>query len=219
MKACSDHNKFWLDKWASNAIGFHEDFIHPLLKQYWSSLNSAPRSNVLVPLCGKSKDLLYLRNQGHNVFGIEISEIAIVAFFDEHKITYEKIRHPNHDIFRGEGLTVYRSDIFDFPKKILPKIDVIYDRASLIALSDKQRQNYSDWLTTSAQSGCKSLLIALEYDEEKLSPPPYLVDRMELTALYRDNWEITHLGQHSALAKGYQARENAYLLNRKEFNA
>ena len=219
MKACSDHNKFWLDKWASNAIGFHEDFIHPLLKQYWSSINSAPRSNVLVPLCGKSKDLLYLRNQGHNVFGIEISEIAIVAFFDEHKITYEKIRHPNHDIFRGEGLTVYCSDIFDFPKKILPKIDVIYDRASLIALSDKQRQNYSDWLTTSAQSGCKSLLITLEYDKEKLSPPPYLVDRMELTALYRDNWEITHLGQHSALAKGYQARENAYLLNRKEFNA
>ena len=219
MKACSDHNKFWLDKWASNAIGFHEDFIHPLLKQYWSSINSAPRSNVLVPLCGKSKDLLYLRNQGHNVFGIEISEIAIVAFFDEHKITYEKIRHPNHDIFRGEGLTVYCSDIFDFPKKILPKIDVIYDRASLIALSDKRRQNYSDWLTTSAQSGCKSLLITLEYDKEKLSPPPYLVDRMELTALYRDNWEITHLGQHSALAKGYQARENAYLLNRKEFNA
>ena len=219
MKARSDHNKFWLDKWSSNAIGFHEDFIHPLLKQYWSSINSAPRSNVLVPLCGKSKDLLYLRDQGHNVFGIEISEIAIVAFFAENKIAYEKTQHPNHDIFRGEGLTVYRSDIFNFPKKILPKIDVIYDRASLIALSGKQRQNYSDWLTASTQSGCKSLLITLEYDEEKLSPPPYLVDRMELAALYQDKWEVTHLGQHSALAKGHQAQEHIYLLLRKHFNA
>lgn len=219
MKARSDHNKFWLDKWSSNAIGFHEDFIHPLLKQYWSSINSAPRSNVLVPLCGKSKDLLYLRDQGHNVFGIEISEIAIVAFFAENKIAYEKTQHPNHDIFRGEGLTVYRSDIFNFPKKMLPKIDVIYDRASLIALSGKQRKKYSDWLTTSTQSGCKSLLITLEYDEEKLSPPPYLVDRMELAALYQDKWEVTHLGQHSALAKGHQAQEHIYLLLRKHFNA
>ena len=219
MKARSDHNKFWLDKWSSNAIGFHENFIHPLLKQYWSSINSVPHSNVLVPLCGKSKDLLYLRDQGHNVFGIEISEIAIVAFFAENKIAYEKTQHPNHDIFRGEGLTVYRSDIFNFPKKILPKVDVIYDRASLIALSGKQRQNYSDWLTTSTQSGCKSLLITLEYDEEKLSPPPYLLDRMELAALYQDKWEVTHLGQQSALAKGHQAQEHIYLLLRKHFNA
>ena len=92
---------------------------------------------------------------------------------------------------------------------------MIYDRASLIALSGKQRKNYSDWLTTSTQAGCKSLLITLEYDEEKLSPPPYLVDRMELAALYQDKWEITHLAQHSTLAKGHQARENAYLLLRK----
>lgn len=208
-------NNFWLKKWASNAIGFHEDYIHPLLKQYWNTIGSASHSNVLVPLCGKSKDLLYLRDQGHNVLGIEISEIAIVAFFDENKIKYKRSRHHNYHVLYANNLTIYCSDMLCFPKDILPKIDVIYDRAALIALSKEQRLIYADWLTAITGHGCQSLVITLVYDEDKLSPPPYLVNNVELSALYRDNWNITHLGQHAAVAKGHEAAEKVYLLLRK----
>jgi thiopurine S-methyltransferase len=215
MEDLLGHNNFWLNKWTSNAMGFHEDCIHPLLKKYWSATFSTTHRNVLVPLCGKSKDLLYLRTQGHNVLGIEISEIAITAFFTENKLKYERTQESNHAIFHAEGLTIYCADMLNFPQIILPKIDMVYDRAALIALSYQQRRTYSGWLTEAMETGCKSLVITLTYDESKFSPPPYLVNSMELSTLYQDNWNITHLGQHAATAKGHEANEEAYLLLRK----
>jgi len=46
------------------------------LCQYWQELNLAHDSVVFVPLCGKSRDMLWLREQGHQVLGVELSAIA-----------------------------------------------------------------------------------------------------------------------------------------------
>ncbi|HHL42509.1 MAG TPA: thiopurine S-methyltransferase, partial [Hellea balneolensis] len=44
--------KFWLEKWDSGQIGFHQDTVHPWLDQYWPMLNLDPEAPVFVPLCG-----------------------------------------------------------------------------------------------------------------------------------------------------------------------
>jgi len=77
----------WHARWQQRQIGFHQADIHPLLRQFWATLNLPADSEVLVPLCGKSKDMLWLHQQGHAVLGVELSEIALREFVDEHQLS------------------------------------------------------------------------------------------------------------------------------------
>ena len=49
------------------------------------------KCRIFVPLCGKSKDLLYLKSQGFTVVGCEAVETACVDFFVENSIKYVKV--------------------------------------------------------------------------------------------------------------------------------
>ena len=71
----------WLERWRDGRTGWHETDGSALLKRHWPRLVRGSR--VLVPLCGKSVDLLWLASQGLEVSGVEISGLAIRAFFDE----------------------------------------------------------------------------------------------------------------------------------------
>jgi thiopurine S-methyltransferase len=66
--------EFWHKRWASNQIGFHLPQVNPYLQRFWPALGLEEGSRVLVPLCGKSLDLLWLAHQGHEVLGVELSE-------------------------------------------------------------------------------------------------------------------------------------------------
>lgn len=76
-------SEFWLERWERGEIGFHLDDINPYLRQYWPQMQLAVGSRVLVPLCGKSLDLMWLRDQGYRVAGVELSRQAVEAFFRE----------------------------------------------------------------------------------------------------------------------------------------
>ena len=66
---------------------------------------------VLVPLCGKSKDMIWLAQNGCSVVGIEYVGAAIVAFFEENAITYEKTED-------SSGVTCYKSTNANLPIRI-----------------------------------------------------------------------------------------------------
>ena len=55
-----------------------------------------------MPLCGKSLDLLWLAAQGHRVLGVEISPLAVDAFFAEQDLTPTVTDEPP---FRRTGWT------------------------------------------------------------------------------------------------------------------
>jgi thiopurine S-methyltransferase len=57
--------EFWLERWERQEIGFHQNEVNPHLLQHWQELNLEGNKGVFVPLCGKSLDLLWLREQGH----------------------------------------------------------------------------------------------------------------------------------------------------------
>lgn len=73
---------FWLERWRTGATGFHNKKAHPLLAARVDLLlqDDEPTS-VLVPLCGKSVDMLLLRNRTTEVTGVEFSQLACDAFF------------------------------------------------------------------------------------------------------------------------------------------
>ncbi|MBB4815130.1 hypothetical protein HNP03_003766 [Pseudomonas rhodesiae] len=84
--------EFWHDRWATNQIGFHQSDINPYLLRHWPSLALAHGAQVLVPLCGKSLDLIWLASLGHRVLGVELSEQAVQTFFSEQFISMVRSR-------------------------------------------------------------------------------------------------------------------------------
>ncbi|MFO1505908.1 MAG: hypothetical protein U1F23_02325 [Lysobacterales bacterium] len=55
----------------------------PLLQKHWPALGVAPGARVLVPLCGKTLDMLWLAEQGLHVLGVDLAPLAIESFLHE----------------------------------------------------------------------------------------------------------------------------------------
>jgi thiopurine S-methyltransferase len=71
---------FWHERWRLGQIGFHQPDHHPALDRWWARLGIPPRGRVLVPLCGRSLDMVWLARHGHPVLGVELSPIAAAGF-------------------------------------------------------------------------------------------------------------------------------------------
>ena len=74
---------FWHEKWLEAKQGFQQEKINSRLIKYWHTLDIPNQSDVFVPLCGKSLDMLWLKDEGYNVTGCELSQIAGESFFKE----------------------------------------------------------------------------------------------------------------------------------------
>jgi thiopurine S-methyltransferase len=149
---------------------------------------------VLVPLCGKSPDMLWLAGQGYAVTGVELSEIAVRAFFEEADIRYEISESGDLRWFRGAGhnLTVVCGDYFEF---IDEPFDALYDRASLVALPPQTRGAYVRHTNTLLKPSAAKLLLTIEYDQSRVAGPPFSVLPDEVT----DYWpEMRRVGGRSA---------------------
>jgi len=78
--------EFWHKRWQEKRTGFHQSEVNPLLIKHFSALRLPIGSRVLVPLCGKSVDMMWLVNEGYNVVGVELVETAVQDFFTEQNI-------------------------------------------------------------------------------------------------------------------------------------
>jgi thiopurine S-methyltransferase len=204
--------KFWREKWATNQIGFHEDVFHESLCEHWESFGVERRATVFVPLCGKSKDMVWLRERGHQVVGIELSEIAVQAFFDENGLSAERDEFGPFSRYRGGGYTLLCGDIFDLTREFLGPFAALYDRAALIALPPETRRAYVEHVRTLCEVQTLGLLITISYPPEAVSPPPFLVPPEEVDALYGSWCEITPLGTGPTQVKGVAGTHAAFRL-------
>lgn len=193
-----DH-EFWQQRWELNEIGFHNDAVHPSLEKFWPLLAKTPQDSVLVPLCGKSKDMLWLARRGHQVIGVELSPIAVAAFFSENQLEPAVMQKGGFNISESSGVELWRGDYFALPENQLSGIGKVYDRAALVALPTDMRRNYVEKLRGLLPSGAKILLITLEYDQAEMSGPPFRVDREEIEQLYGGWCEIDNLGIQNVL--------------------
>ncbi|SFP97288.1 thiopurine S-methyltransferase [Nitrosomonas cryotolerans] len=194
-------NENWLRRWKQEAIGFHQDQINPYLRQYWPALNLSSGSEVFVPLCGKSRDMLWLRQQAHAVLGVELSPIAVQAFFRENNHTPQRIARRSFDQFETTDIRILCGDFFDLSKADLAKISAVYDRASLVALPPAIRKHYVRHLLHILPPATQILLITFDYPQTEMSGPPFSVTPDEVTALYHEHVEIKLLTQCDVLAQ------------------
>jgi thiopurine S-methyltransferase len=198
---------FWLERWEREEIGFHQNEINPYLQQYWRDLHRAPGSVVFVPLCGKSRDMLWLREQGQHVLGVELSTIAAQAFFKENGYSLQHTSHKKFDCIEAAGIRILCGDFFDLCKDDLAKVSVVYDRASLIALPPDMRERYVRHLVSILPPGTQILLITVDYPQSEMQGPPFAVSSGEVKVLYREYAEVCVLAQLDVLAQNQRFQE------------
>jgi thiopurine S-methyltransferase len=193
------NSEFWHDRWRSAQIGFHRSSVDENLIQHWRDLSLPQVARVLVPLCGKSIDLLWLRDQGHAAVGIELSDIALQAFFAENGVAARRRALPHFDLYEAEDLECYRGDLFELTPERLGKVAGVYDRASLVSWAPEQRGRYVDHLRTLTATGTQTLLITLEYAQAEMNGPPFSVDSAEVHRLYSRHHSIHELARRDVL--------------------
>lgn len=189
---------FWLERWRSSQIAFHQREINPALQAHWARLPAD--GTVFVPLCGKSRDMLWLRSQGHEVLGVELSRIAVRDFFAENGLTPAVAAQPRLERWRADGVTLLCGDFFDLTPDDLKGVTGVYDRAALIALPQEMRQRYVDKMGEVLPAGAETLLITLAYPEGEMKGPPFSVPETEVRRLYAGKADVTLLSRSDALA-------------------
>jgi thiopurine S-methyltransferase len=203
-------HEFWQAKWRANEIGFHQAQVHPLLVAQWPRLGIARDARVLVPLCGKSHDLAWLRDSGPEVVGLELSEIAVAAYFAERSLTPTSSRTGPYTVYATDRLTLFCGDVFAATPAWCGRFDAIYDRAALIALAPTQRTAYLATLRGLCGPGARGLLITVEYPEGLIAAPPFSIATDEVMALYTPWADVRELERRAADVKGHAAVEVAY---------
>ena len=214
---------FWRERWQANLIGFHQNKINSYLVRYWPRLGLAQGSRIFVPLCGKSLDMLWLREQGYPVVGVEISQLAIESFFEENGLTPEVQEEGFGHRYVYEQLELLCTDFFSLNAEDIGEVSAVYDRAALIALTAAQRPGYAAHLTRLLGHGTTGLLITLEYNQPEMNGPPFSVPREEVSRLFDSAFTIEHLYQLDVLEDNQKFREkgltelteHAFLLTRR----
>jgi thiopurine S-methyltransferase len=183
---------FWIQAWKEGRTNFHRDSYHDKLTEYFPKLHPQKGQKVLVPLCGKTKDLLWLESQGLDVHGVELYEEAAKAFFSENKLPSPSVSRETHFThFAHKNITISCGDFFKLEASA--SYDLIYDRGSLVALPAPMRKKYAEAIRCVIKKGGKYLLIAYEYEPSQMEGPPFSVSETEIRSLYADSFTIQQM--------------------------
>jgi len=192
--------KFWIEKWEQQQIGFHLPTVHPMLSRHWPTLCIRPNPRVLVPLCGKSVDLVYLMSQGCRVSGVELSPIAIRHFLAEQDLVAEWEEMDGMPVATVDGLRLFQGDFFHLSPHVIGEVDAVYDRAALIAMPPDLQERYARQLLALTPKAASILLITLDYDPAEMSGPPFATPAEQVRLLFQGRYEVELLEQVDALA-------------------
>lgn len=176
--------RFWHDLWESGLLPFHRAAVNDDLIQFWPFLPAVDKPVMLVPLCGKSLDLLWLVAQGAQVIGVELSEVAVQQLAAENDIPLQRHLTSEGLCYAVPSLTIWVGDIFTLPAHLIAPADGIYDRGALVALPSVLRPDYVRCCLQWLKPEGRILLKTCAYDETLMTGPPYSVRPDELSVLY-----------------------------------
>ena len=192
---------FWLERWREGKTHFHQTRVTPLLQKYWPSLALPPDSQVLVPLCGKSLDMVWLAEQGFRVLGVELSELAVEQFFAENHLQPAVHRSALGSHYVAANIEIICGDIFALDAGTLAGCAGVYDRAALIALPVDMRDQYVRHVYGGLAKGYRGILITLDYAQDQMAGPPFSVQDDEIQALYAGHSDAEIVDRRDILNK------------------
>lgn len=213
---------FWSDMWnqAGNPRWHQSDFDSNLQRI------TGLKGRVFLPLCGGTRDLMWFNKQPlvTEVIGTEACIQGIKQFEIEQGIKFEVKEVGEFKVYVFEKIQIFLGN--HFSKELVTlfsdeKFDLIFDRASLIAITKEMREEYKARMIKWLKPGGLYYLQTFNYDE-KLRPnmPPRPFDKSTVESLYSDTFRIDELfsRRHADLQKGLQIEtviENFWLLKFK----
>ncbi len=193
--------EFWLQRWRDGQIGFHQARVMPLLQKHWPSLALPAGSRVLVPLAGKSLDIIWLASQGHRVLAVELSAVAVAQFFTENRLTPTSRDSSLGRHHVAGNIEVICGDIFNLDAATLAGCTGVYDRAALVALPPAMRPRYVAEVYGRLPERCRGLLLTIDYPQHEMDGPPFAVSQAEVGTLYGERWTLQSLDERDILAQ------------------
>jgi thiopurine S-methyltransferase len=191
---------FWLERWRIGQLGFHQPAVDRHLRRHWPDLGLADDSRVFVPLCGKSLDLLWLRERGHSVAGVELSAVALESFCMEQGVLATRRTLEHFEVYEAAQMQLYRGDFFELAPELLGTFSAVYDRASLISWAPELRSAYVAHIAALSKPGTLTLLIVMEYLQAQMPGPPFSVSAEDIDLLYSGSHAIHPLSRQDILA-------------------
>ena len=193
----------WRESWSRGRPAFHRETVHDdLIAFHDAVLGGAER--VLVPLSGRSLDLAWLAERGHEVVGVEIVEEVVAAYFADEGIEVAPAAAGPFRAYRAGRLTVLAGDMLAATPEHVGTFDGAWDRAALVALPPDERPAYAAVLRRLMRPGARMLLQTFGLDRPPEVGPPYRVPEQEVRGLF-PGARVRALGERSATPKGWTA--------------
>ena len=181
--------------------------VTPLLIKHWPALELPASTRVLVPLCGKSLDMVWLAEEGHHVLGIELAPIAVEQFFSEQGLRpTEHVSDMGRHYVAG-NIEIICGDIFNVDAETLSTCGAAFDRAALVALPEELRRRYTTHVYGNLARDYRGMLLTLEYEQSRMQGPPFSIPEAEVLSLFRGHTEATTLDRMDILSKEPKFRE------------
>tara|TARA_B100000674_G_scaffold339079_1_gene283467 strand:- start:112 stop:810 length:699 start_codon:yes stop_codon:yes gene_type:complete len=181
--------EFWHNRWHTQQTGWHRAVYNDMLVKHWPSIGAATGSEVLVPLCGKSLDMLWLSEAGHQIIGLEMVEEAIQSFFRENNLQFSVTAEGPHAKYTSEQVTIFQGNVFDFESGMVCA-DAWYDRAAMIAVDPSMRQAYVEQIRQQTKIGAVGLLITFAYPQHQMAGPPFALHDEQVVELFADGFSV-----------------------------
>ena len=198
---------YWKERWDNGQTKWQKPSANPLLVKHHEVLlnHKSPNPRILIPLSGKSLDILFFADLGFDVFAVEFVEKAMKEFRSENDAWLEgsadvgkklgdfnmfefSLQKPSGQASRQGKIFFLIGDIFylaneetrkqlvSFTGSSAPEIfDAIYDRASIVALKPETMERYVATIYKYLKPKHRILCITAEYDQEVCANGPQIV--------------------------------------------
>ena len=198
----------WEQDWTTDKPEFHSDEVNSMLmKQHHEFTRGRKNLRILVPLCGKSLDMIWLADQGHSVVGVELIRKGIEAFLQGNKLTCSEERISLGSEIQGtifqvneKYISLFECSIFDFSAEVAGgQFDCIWDRGSMTAINvmkDERLKQYSDIMLACLKPDGRYLLEFFAPESLEGMPPTFkFISEEKLTEIFGERCTIRFLGK------------------------
>lgn len=195
----------WGQLWDAGTTTWHKEEVRGLIVKYYEQLtNKGEFKRILVPLCGKSKEILFFHQQGHEVVGIEFSYKACQDFFQENGIKFSvESQESGKDgesgnVFTSEDkrIVLYQGDFYSVSKEKLGDFDAVLDWNSLTAIDPDKRLVYIDMVIGFLKPGGRMLLNTFIYPKVEHAGPPCAIFKEEILKYYSGRMKVELLEEN-----------------------
>jgi len=212
--------EFWHQRWSAGNTPWQQPAPNARLSAHFDALALAPDAEVLVPMCGRALDMRWLLEHRFRVLGVELSPIAVHAFFEDHGLRFTERDAGGFRLYDGDRIRILCGDVLAVTRAHLAGVSAVYDRAALIALDEADQARYATLLAHCLPTGARQLLLTLEYDTVRMDGPPFSVGESRVRALYDRRFAVERVASVDVIddephlrARGLDAlTEHAFVL-------